>query len=211
MRDFFTLLVSMGFLLLVFMVFLIYLFNKLSSLYSQKNTSMANLIEKNRVVSFEKNKNVVNQTTKILNFLLAMNFLKDMDDFEEWKNLNLVELENIFTHINVSMDDFFSISSLEDIDLKSVQANTDVNKVNLLIEDFTHNNHDVFSIFNDKLNGYGSDYVTGGSYDTLYRINPATGLPMMRGSAVDVAGNPMGMDLNDSFSSGINDSFNDRF
>ncbi|KGJ99883.1 hypothetical protein [Thalassotalea sp. ND16A] len=39
-------------------------------------------------------------------------------------------------------------------------------------------------------------------------INPASGLPMTSGiGSVDVAGNPYGTDMSDSFSSSIDDSF----
>ncbi len=63
------------------------------------------------------------------------------------------------------------------------------------------------SLFNWFSNLFGdSDDITSNS--TNMGVNPATGLPMMDDSMIDVGGNPYGTDLNDNSSTSVS-TFND--
>jgi hypothetical protein len=57
------------------------------------------------------------------------------------------------------------------------------------------------NFFGSLFGGFGSG-TDGG-------VNPASGLPMIEDSGVDVAGNPWGTDFSDSFNDPFQDTFQD--
>lgn len=177
------------------------------------------------------------KSSALVNFLIGINILQKNEKFEEWKNLNIGELNTIAEKCDMPLDDFFGLSLFDNDFLGNFNKNIELN---LLIEDFMKNSSfevfkdsDAFSGFDmvnnfNNLNEFVDFSMLNNSYESIdfgidefrISINPATGLPIFGDSGIDVGGNPDGINLSDTHDSMSNihdyhssnfDNFNDRF
>lgn len=118
----------------------------------------------------------------ISKFFLGLGLFSQTDEFDHWKNSNLDLLNQLSDELDLSLDELIKFSLVDDND----------NFISKMEDD------NFISSTYSSINIFASDDLFN-SFTSYIDINPATGLPIIGNSGVDVGGNPYGLDLNDQF------------